>query len=555
MRSALAEGHGLAASGPFGGRAGSARAVRLLAAVGLLGVVLVIVALVDQRAASARDLPRAPAGGSVLPAARPGDPVAPAGPVGPLAGIAQARVADLGPGLAGRGGWGREPLQPAAGGLERLPGYPDRSGMPASGRALLEPPHLGEAWRPGAPTVARQPDVPLADGDDTAPDAVASSSRTPTAVGVTLAAAERQTPGRVTAAQPPPWGRDKVSELRSFLEQCVSDLTGLLGSPKDPELAGLAADAGKVAASAREHANAANQHALYYHTLVTAPPEARAELALAAGDLLRLSGVAVTAAGVLERQAAKLRGDAQGAADIVDIARAQVERQAAAPPSTPRPIGPGPAGSELAPVPAIVDPLAWKAETLAKATRDTAEQFIKDPWSSEFRMQRASQLGKAVRDAVNEANRIQARGAGQRDRFLAVARDAADRLQEQADYAQGTAAFLDKTGWLLRDTAGGSAQSAAGIQDSVRQLSSQPGNQQGPDTVPEAAPGGRLPGVLDARAVDVDAATGDHLAAGERATASGTDSSATFPGASSPLLDNGVFADALVDWPVVTDVG
>jgi hypothetical protein len=65
--------------------------------------------------------------------------------------------------------------------------------------------------------------------------------------------------------------------------------------------------------------------------------------------------------------------------------------------------------------------------------------------------------------------------------------------------------------------------------------------------------GHQLPGVLDARAVDVEAATAAHLAAGERAAAG--DTGATPPDASSPLLDNGVLADVLVDSAVVTDVG
>jgi hypothetical protein len=190
----------------------------------------------------------------------------------------------------------------------------------------------------------------------------------------------------------------------------------------------------------------------------------------------------------------------------------------------------------------IVDPLAWKAETLAKATRDTAEQFVKDPWPSELRKQEASRLGQAVRDAADQANRIQARGQGWRDRFLAAARDTADRLQEQADHAQSTAAYLDRTSRLLRDTAGWSAQDAAGIQDSVRQLSSQPGSQQDTEAVPGAAPGDQPPGALDARAVDVEAATADHLAAAH-------------PDASSPLLDNGVLADVLVDSAVAAELG
>jgi hypothetical protein len=291
--------------GSRSGWAGLAAAVRVLAAVVLLGVALLIVALVNQTAASADSLPTPSADGpngylpSTLPALGSGNVTSP----NAVSSASAGADADYGRWLA-RGAVVTAELPPSAAADIRLAqhrgaGEQDRggSGTPGQDAGRTPVPHLGEAVRWGTPKVAQ---LQRSTGDGTSdplPDGVLSAPQPPP--GTLTVAAQAQPPSSTDPSPPSTYRSLSFYLFTNGILQQAEDLRGLVvGDRKEKDLgtqtlsmvksfADRATSINKRIASARELAGATSIEEDV--TVADAPRPALDEAETATRDLRNLS--------------------------------------------------------------------------------------------------------------------------------------------------------------------------------------------------------------------------------------------------------------------------
>jgi hypothetical protein len=509
-----------AVSGVGSGRAGVATVVRVLTAAVLLGVALLIVALVGQGVAGARGLTAEPAAvdGDALPTAQPaGGEVTRAGAVTVLTAAetsGHAHADYLWSRGTAAGVLAQSPsLLPLAGGGIREagaatqaqpPGPYGPSDLPAAEDKSNLAPHWGEAWRRETPRVAHAPtstDDPTGD----APSGGRPSSPGQPVGGMAVAAAAQ--------AQPPSSRPPRSGLLTSRTQRVYNATIGtwqgaealasrIIINQESPVYRSLAPEVARLKNSTIENVVAAR--ALAGATVLgtgasiaEASPAALEKVTAATSDLRELSELAERLAGMMDEGAAQLRREAEDAVKTADTADHQVatirQPEAGAPRSAT----------------AIVDPVAAKAVSLAKATA-AAAGLTTNKFFAVLDADTSRGLSKAVNRHTVVARLLD--DWGRREPALDAVKAATGMLRAQASLAQKVDRELQSDSKDLRERAQRAAYEAGDVDALVSGGVPQPA----PPAPAKPQPSGEQGGEVDPEP-SLDAPVTQHADIGEGA--------------------------------------
>jgi len=470
--------------------------VRVLAAVVLLGVALLIVALVNQTAASADSLPTPPGdqgNGGVLsrsPAAGPGSAIS----KDPMPPASAGAYADYVRSLA-RGAVVTAELPPSAAAgiqLAQLAGTrqqdPGGSRTPWPDAAHTQAPRLGEAVRWGTPGVA-QPPKSISDGTgDSLLDGLPSA---PGQRAGTMTVAAAQAPSSPAPSRAPGWVYDSIywitiapwqdaQELsrHMFIQQTSKELNSM-----KPEVDKLVASTIANARAARELANATHLLDRAGALIAEASPETLEKVTGATRDVRAIVKLSQQMADRMDAGATALRAEADAAPQIADTADQQVA--AALQPD---------AGATMT-VRAIVDPVAEKALSLNNATL-AAAQLIQNAYEANWAKADSRSLAKAVDNHATNAKWLE--DWTWRDQAVEAATAAASSLRGQAKFSQQVAGWLQDDIKSLREHTQRVTRHADEVDAAVARGGPQPAppppaqppqpGEQGGELVPEPSP-------------------------------------------------------------------